>query len=66
MKNTFIQWKGTDLCMDFICPNCGYQDHFDGYGFYTITCTTCKAVFRLSNSVELTWLSPKADLPIHG
>lgn len=25
----FIQWKGTDVCMDFHCE-CGAHCHFDG------------------------------------
>ena len=33
---TFIQWKGTDLCMDFYCPECGDHSHFDGEFAYSI------------------------------
>lgn len=27
--HAFIQWKGTDVCMDFHCE-CGVHMHFDG------------------------------------
>ena len=50
---TFIQWKGTDLCMDFICPKCKSGHHFDGYGFYTIICPICKTEFELGTSIKL-------------
>jgi len=37
---SFIQWKGTDFCMDFHCE-CGARCHFDGYFAYTVKCPHC-------------------------
>lgn len=38
--HAFVQWKGTDVCMDFYC-DCGEQSHFDGYFAYVVTCPAC-------------------------
>lgn len=38
--NAFIQWKGTDVCLDFRCE-CGGTCHFDGYFAYVIECPHC-------------------------
>jgi hypothetical protein len=44
--HAFIQWKGTDVCMDFWC-NCGAQCHFDGYGAYCVRCPHCKTIWQM-------------------
>lgn len=36
----FIQWKGTDVCLDFTCE-CGFTGHFDGYFAYVLRCRGC-------------------------
>ena len=36
----FIQWKGTDVCMDFHC-DCGEHNHYDGMFAYVIRCGKC-------------------------
>jgi len=36
----FIQWKGTDVCMDFHCE-CGEHNHFDGDFAYVVQCAAC-------------------------
>jgi len=56
--SNFIQWKGTDLCMDFYCK-CGAQSHFDGYFAYTIKCPNCGTVYKLIPSVKMEEVSPK-------
>lgn len=48
---TFIQWKGTDLCMDFNCPNCGCHNHYDGYFAYCIECDGCGQKFKLETEI---------------
>jgi uncharacterized protein (DUF983 family) len=50
---TFIRWKGTDLCMDFVCPECEGQSHFDGFFAYNIQCPDCGAVFKMPTDVPL-------------
>jgi hypothetical protein len=46
----FIQWKGTDLCVDFICADCGEITHYDGYHAYVLECP-CGAVWQLGTQV---------------
>lgn len=42
----YIQWKGTDVCMDFRC-DCGDGGHFDGYFAYAVKCPGCGAVWEM-------------------
>lgn len=46
----FIQWKGTDVCLDFRCP-CGTHSHFDGYFAYFVTCPTCDQTYQMGTQV---------------
>ena len=48
----FIQWKGTDLCVDLDCA-CGGGGHYDGYGAYYLRCPDCEAVYCLGTQVIL-------------
>lgn len=50
----FIQWKGTDVCADVWCPECGATSHIDGYFFYGFKCFACKSTFKVGQSVTLT------------
>ena len=59
---TFIQWKGTDLCMDFNCPDCGEHSHFDGMFAYAIQCPFCEAFFEMPSDVPLKKLDAKPDM----
>ena len=44
--SAFIQWKGTDLCMDFYCE-CGAHCHFDGSFAYTVQCPHCQQIYEM-------------------
>ncbi len=48
----FIQWKGTDVCMDFHCE-CGQSNHYDGFFAYTIKCKGCGNVYAASPNIEM-------------
>lgn len=48
--HAFIQWKGTDVCMDFHCE-CGAQCHFDGYFAYTVKCPHCSTVWEMPHHI---------------
>jgi len=48
--HAFIQWKGTDVCMDFHCE-CGAHCHFDGYFAYALKCPHCNAVWEMPHEV---------------
>jgi hypothetical protein len=44
--SVFIQWKGTDVCMDFYC-DCGAQGHFDGDFAYAVKCQHCNQIWEM-------------------
>ena len=46
----FIQWKGTDVCMDFHCE-CGAHLHFDGYFAYHVECPYCQALYQMPSNL---------------
>lgn len=58
--NMFIQWKGTDVCLDFHCP-CGAHGHFDGYFAYRLRCPSCDAVYELGTQVIVKRIDPDVD-----
>jgi hypothetical protein len=43
---TFLQWKGTDVCLDFYCK-CGNTFHLDEYFAYYIKCLACGRVYKM-------------------
>ena len=48
----WIQWKGTDVCIDLHCK-CGYHGHFDGDFFYFYECQFCHAKYAVGQNVKL-------------
>jgi hypothetical protein len=48
----FIQWKGTDVCMDFYCV-CEKQFHIDDYFAYAVQCPHCEKKYELKSRVEV-------------
>ena len=48
----WIQWKGTDVCIDLHCK-CGHHGHFDGEFFYYYECPKCHAQYALGQNVKL-------------
>lgn len=47
-----IQWKGSDICLDFRCE-CGRERHVDGDFVYTVTCEGCGAIWALRPQIAL-------------
>ena len=59
--HAFIQWKGTDVCMDFWCE-CGAHCHFDGDFAYTVKCPHCSTVWEMPTVVfPRKAVSPQTD-----
>jgi hypothetical protein len=56
----FIQWKNTDLCIDFKCP-CGGGGHYDGYFAYYICCPACETVYEMGTQVRATKVDENSD-----
>ena len=50
---TFLQHKGSDLCMDVHCPACGEHSHVDNDFVYFFQCPACDAVFEVGTSLSL-------------
>jgi hypothetical protein len=48
----FIQWKGTELCVDFYCP-CGHHGHYDGGFAYFLLCPNCETTYELGTQVRV-------------
>jgi len=48
----WLQWQGTDVCMDLICA-CGKSSHFDGSSMYHIKCPFCGRVYFCNGHIEL-------------
>lgn len=46
----FIQWKGTQVCLDFMCE-CGAQSHLDASFAYYVRCPDCGAVYEMGTQV---------------
>jgi hypothetical protein len=51
-SEVFIQWKGTEVCIDFRCP-CGFLGHFDGGFAYSVECSACGATYDLGTQVRV-------------
>lgn len=64
----FIQWKGTDLCMDFHCP-CGAHCHVDASFAYYVRCGACGQVYQMGTQVivrrvdQVSELDSVVDMP---
>lgn len=56
----FIQWKGTDVCLDFHCP-CGTHSHLDADFTYYVRCAGCGSIYQMGTQVIAKKVAP-ADL----
>lgn len=50
--SAFIQWKGTDVCMDTYCK-CGHSSHVDGEFVYMWRCPKCGTTYVVGCHVHL-------------
>jgi len=48
----WIQWKGTDVCMDMHCK-CGYHGHMDTDFLYHYMCPKCERKYAVGSNVKL-------------
>jgi hypothetical protein len=48
----WIQWKGTDICMDIHCI-CGTHGHFDGDFAYSLKCIDCGREYATGQNIKL-------------
>lgn len=54
MKGNYgwIQWKGTNVCMDLHCK-CGKFTHIDDDFVYYLQCPYCKQIYQVNGHVEM-------------
>lgn len=52
----WIQWKGTDVCIDLHCL-CGSHEHYDGDFFYYWQCD-CGKTYAVGENVKLIEMTP--------
>lgn len=48
----WIQWKGTDVCIDLHC-DCGFEGHIDAGFFYHYECPSCKTKYAVGQNIKL-------------
>lgn len=48
----WIQWKGTNVCMDVHCE-CGHHGHVDAEFFYHYECPACHKKYAVGQVVKL-------------
>lgn len=60
----WIQWKGTDVCMDVYCK-CGFHGHVDEEFLYYVECPNCNAIYKVNGHVEFIELKDRPDYCVH-
>lgn len=50
----FLQHKGSDLCWDLECPQCGESGHIDGSHNYFVRCRGCGQRYKVADRLEIT------------
>ncbi len=60
----WVQWKGTDVCMDIHCE-CGHLGHIDADFAYHVRCAKCGDVYAINGHVKFhkIEIEPGAELP---
>lgn len=61
----WIQWKGTQVCMDIRCP-CGKLGHVDDEFAYWIRCSDCGRTYWVNPHVELVPLTDEEAASLQG
>ena len=56
----WIQWKGTDVCMDVHCK-CGKSFHIDAAFAYNVKCPYCSQVYCCNGHIELIALEEEPE-----
>lgn len=56
----WIQWKGTDVCLDIHCE-CGVLTHVDGECCYHVKCGSCGQVYECGGFIKLHKLGQEPD-----
>lgn len=60
LPHGWVQWKGTDVCMDIHCK-CGELSHVDAEFAYYVKCSSCGTVYMCNGHTELIELEDEPD-----
>jgi hypothetical protein len=61
VPSVYIQWKGTDACLDFHCE-CGNHGHIDADFVYGVRCSACGRTYTLPDTLTLAEGVPDNEL----
>ena len=56
----WVQWKGTDVCMDVHCE-CGELTHIDSDFAYHVKCCKCGKIYFCNGHIELIEIEKEPD-----
>ena len=56
----WIQWKGTDVCVDLHCK-CGHHGHYDGDFLYFYQCPACGTKYAVGQNIKLIPLTAEQE-----
>lgn len=56
----WIQFKGTELCMDIHCK-CGHLGHIDGDFIHVVICPNCNTQYMLNGHIEFIEIKEPSD-----
>lgn len=59
----YIQWRGTDVCMDVHCK-CGEISHIDSDFCYYVECPACHTIYSCNGNIELIEIDDEEDLGV--
>lgn len=60
----WIQWKGTDVCVDIHCI-CGVHGHIDDDFVYSVICKGCGRKYAMGQNIKLIPLDTPELLEAH-
>ena len=56
----WVQWKGTNVCMDIHCK-CGFLSHIDDEFAYNVKCPKCGTVYMCNGHIEFIELEEEPE-----
>lgn len=56
----WVQWKGTDVCMDIHCK-CGCHSHIDAEFAYNVKCPKCGTIYFCNGHIEFIEIEGKEE-----
>ena len=56
----WIQWQGTNVCMDVYCE-CGHHSHVDDEFVFYVRCPACKRTYFCNGHIELIEITGTID-----